>query len=119
MPDEGPSLDEIRIRLIQLLGEDRVQMTEREQVLGRRAMGRSVKYPTEYSIYDHILKLLRSPACPIHEVALGEPPGSGGRGYVVKDPADPSLYIKLKIEDEGFGDQRVLVMSFHISKHAR
>jgi hypothetical protein len=50
----------------------------------------------------------------IHEVQLGEPPGSGGVGYVLNNADGEGLYIKFKLEW-----QYLLLLSFHVSKHHR
>jgi hypothetical protein len=48
----------------------------------------------------------------MHAVAMGEPPGSLGTGYVLNNVDGQGLYIKLVIERD-----RTRVVSFHTSIH--
>jgi hypothetical protein len=112
MADAGPSLDEVRQRLIELIEEEEWRITERAERTGRESLRRSLPVPTQVSIVLHVLKLLKQDDCSLVPVPMGEPPGSHGVGYTVRDPVSPNLYIKVKIEED-----LAWIISFHESIH--
>jgi hypothetical protein len=62
----------------------------------------------------HVLKLLKQDDWSLMYVPMGQPPGSRGMGYRLRDPISPNLYIKIKIEED-----RAWIISFKESKHRR
>lgn len=112
MADAGPSLDEVRLRLIELFEKDEWRMTETAERTGREFLRRYLPFPTQLSIVDHILRLLKPDDWSLAPVLMGEPPGSRGVGSVVKDPVSPDLYIKVKIEED-----LAWIISFKKSDH--
>lgn len=115
--DNDPSL--ARAKLIELLEDDDKYLFLRGVLdQGRVALHKhSGKTPSEFMIVDYFLDLLRS-GFPILRTPLGEPPGSGGVGWVMNNPDGNNTYIKLKIAEDGVFDI-VWVMSCHTSKHER
>jgi hypothetical protein len=112
MADEGPSPDEARRRLRELIGDDEWRITERAERTGREFLRRFIAVPTQQSIVRHVLGLLEQVDCSLTPVPMGEPPGSHGLGYVLRDPVSPNLYIKVKIEEE-----LAWIIRFHESIH--
>ena len=112
MAEVGPQLDEVRQRLIELFEDDEWRIAESAERTGREVLRRVLPAPTELSIVRHIVRLLTQDDWSLVPVEMGEPPGSGGLAYRVRDPASPRLYIKVKIEED-----RVWILSFHESKH--
>jgi len=112
MADAGPSLDEVRLRLIELFEDDEWRIMEKAERTGREFLRRFLPAPTQLSIVRHVLALLKPDDCSLAPVAMGEPPGSHGVGYVVRDPVSPNLYIKVKIEED-----LAWIISFHESIH--
>jgi len=114
MAGEAPSLEEIRLRLIELIDADAWEITETAEQTGRSFLCTFVPFPTQLSIINHILQLLQQPDCSLTPVPMGTPAGSRGLGYRVRDPGSPNLYIKVKIEED-----RAWILSFKESKHRR
>jgi hypothetical protein len=114
MAEEGPSLGEIRQRLIELIEADEWRMTETAERTGRRFLREFVSVPTQLSIVNHLLLLLRDPDCSLIEVSMGIPEGSRGLAYRVRDPRSPNLYVKVKIEED-----LAWILSFKMSDHRR
>jgi hypothetical protein len=114
MADEGPSLDEVHQRLIELFENDDWNITERAERTGRDFLRRLLKSanPSQVSIMRHVLRLLKRDDCSLVPVPMGEPPGSHGLGYRIPDPVSPILYIKVKIEED-----LAWIISFHESAH--
>lgn len=112
MGDEGPSLEGVRRQLIELIERDEWRMTETSERTGRGFLRRFLPVPTQLSIVRHVLALLKQPDWSLTPVSMGEPPGSHGVGYSVRDPVSPNLYIKVKIEDD-----LAWIVSFHESIH--
>ncbi len=52
---------------------------------------------TELRMIDLIVGLLGD-GHSLHEIHLGDPPGSGGLGYEMRTTGEQGLYIKLKVE---------------------
>src|SRR5262249_1910863 len=113
MADGGPSLDEVRQRLIELIEDEEWRITERAERTGREFLRRFIPVPTQLSIVRHVLQLLRQDDCCLILVPMGEPPGSRGLGYRLRDPVSPNLYIKVKIEED-----LAWIISFKESKHS-
>jgi hypothetical protein len=114
MPDEGPTLEAARQRLIELIEADEWEITGSAIKDGFDVLRSTGEYPTQWKIVKYVLDLLKSDF-PIHAVGLGEPPGSAGVGYVMNNADGRGLYIKLKVEE----DRTAWVVSFHTSKHYR
>lgn len=114
MADAGPPLDEVRERLIELLERDEWAITERAERTGREFLRRFLPNakPSQLSIIRHVLQLLKPDDCSLTPVPMGEPPGSHGLGYTLRDPLSPNLYIKVKIEED-----LAWIISFHESIH--
>src|SRR5438067_1264148 len=100
MAGETPSLEEIRLRLIELIEADEWRITEKAERMGRDFLRGFIPIPTQLSIVNHILSLLKQPDCSLIEVLMGTPRGSGGVAHRIRDPMSPNLYIKVKIEDD-------------------
>lgn len=136
MRDAGPSLDEFRRRLIELIEDEEWRITERAERTGREfsrrflpvptqlsivrhilqpALCRSVSWPsrrpTRLSFVRHILQLLKQDDCSLIPAPMSEPPGSRGLGYRLRDPVSPNRYIKVKIEED-----LAWILSFQESK---
>src|SRR6185312_13456362 len=116
MADAGPSLNEVRLRFTKLFEEDEWDITEEAERTGREFLEHLLKvaYPSQVSIMRHVLRLLRQEDCTLIEVPMGQPPGSRGMGYRVRDPMSPNLCIKVKIEED-----LAWIISFKESKHRR
>jgi hypothetical protein len=114
MADEGTSLDEIRVRLIELFEQDKWDITGEAERTGREFLRQLLKdaYPSQVSIIRHALRLLKQDDCSLTSIPMGQPPGSRGIGYRLRDPVSPNLYIKVKIEED-----IAVIISFHESKH--
>ena len=117
--DDDPAL--ARQKLIELLEDEdgrRVtwKFTRSAQDQGRNALKAHFgAFPSDEVMIEYFAHLLRSDF-PIHRTPLGEPPGSGGIGWVMNNPDGNQTYIKLKIEQDGVYDI-ALVLSCHTSKH--
>lgn len=113
--DNDPAL--ARRKLIELLeDEDGWRFKEQAFNEGRIALrGHFGKTPSEFEMIDYFALLLRN-GFPILLTPLGEPPGSGGIGWVMNNPDGNQTYIKLKIEQDGIYDH-AWVLSCHTSKH--
>lgn len=72
--------------------------------------------PTDGAIIDYITRLLRT-GFRFHAIPLGDPPGSGGTGYVMNNADGRGLYIKMTIRQERTTEVRIL--SFKVSQHFR
>ena len=110
------SSDPVRDELIRLLENDDWEVTETARATANpilRAMG---QLPTDGAIIDYITRLLRR-GFPFHAIRLGDPPGSGGTGYVMNNADGRGLYIKMTIRQERTTEVRIL--SFKVSQHFR
>ena len=114
MPEDPPSLDEIRQQLISLIESSEWRMTEVAEKTGRTYLRRLMQSPTQLSIVNHILWLLREQSCELVSVPMGIPEGSRGTAYRIRDPRSPGLYIKAKIEE-----YIVWILSFKLSDHRK
>jgi hypothetical protein len=114
MPEDDPSLEQVRLQLIALIGADEWRMTEMSERTGRSFLRAFIPVPTQLSIVNYVLEVLRRPGCTLVPVPMGIPEGSRGLAYKVRDPRSPNLYIKVKIE----GDT-VWILSFKQSDHRR
>jgi hypothetical protein len=103
--------------LVSLLEQDEYLFTDTALHDGMRLartlgdIGRG--FPSQCGLVDYIIEQLRLPF-PLNEVPLGDPPGSSGMAYSMNNTNGQGLYIKLKVEDD-----RVVILSFHASKHYR
>ncbi len=106
-----------RTALIDLLGDiDKWEITDRALREGRIALHwLKARDLTRFEICDYIRQRLVD-GFPIEPVLLGEPPGSAGVGWVMKNPDGRDTYIKLKIEEDGVFDI-VIILSCHTSVH--
>ena len=113
--DDDPAL--ARKRLIELLEDiDGWRFTDQAFNEARVALKPVLgKTPTDCVIIDYIVERLRD-EFPIIRTPMGEPPGSRGIGWVMKNPDGNHTYIKLKIEQDGVLDV-AWVISCHTSKH--
>jgi hypothetical protein len=108
MPDGDPVSPQVRAELVRLLEEDDWRMTTRAETDGKTILlERRYKQATQWGICEYILEKLKT-GFPLRETGMGEPKGSRGIGYEMKNVDGDGLYIKLKIE-EG----EVWVLSFH------
>ncbi len=108
MADGDDASPQVRAELIQLFEEVNWKITIRAETDGKAILlERHYKEPTQCGICDYILEKLRS-GFRLRETGRGEPRGSRGIGWEMKDADGLGLYIKLKIE-EGI----VWVLSFH------
>jgi hypothetical protein len=114
MAQEEPSREEIRQRLIELIEADEWRMTEKAEQTGRSFLRAYVPVPTQLAIVNHVLLLLKQPGCSLIPVPMGIPEGSRGLAYRIRDPRSPSLYIKVKIEED-----LAWILSFKESDHGR
>jgi hypothetical protein len=114
MVGETPSLEDIRLRLIELIEADEWRITEKAERMGREFLRNIIPVPTQLSVVNHVLKLLKQPDCSHIEVLMGMPPGSGGVAHRIRDPVSPNLFIKFKIEED-----IAWILSFGESKHRR
>ncbi|MBY0528449.1 MAG: hypothetical protein K2R98_33970 [Gemmataceae bacterium] len=108
--NEGRSLDEARRRLIQLLEADAWLISQRAETDGRRILREQPalgKRPTQWGICELILECLRA-GFPLRAIGMGEPQGSNGIGYIMRNVDGAGLYIKVMIDED-----RVRVLSFH------
>src|SRR6266850_2037004 len=94
MPQKKDDLPEIRQELVRLLEDDEWMLTRAAELSGREVLGRKLQYPTQCDIIRFVLSALKTDF-PIHEVALGERPGSLGAGYVMNNADGEGLYVKL------------------------
>jgi hypothetical protein len=93
MAGEAPSLEEIRLRLIELIEADEWRITEKAERLGREFLRNFLPVPTQLSIVNQVLKLLKLPDCALIEVPTGTPRASRGIAHRICDPVSPNLYI--------------------------
>jgi hypothetical protein len=107
MATDPHGLDEVLRQALAFLNSDEWQLT---QTAERDA--RNLGY-TQVQVAELLLYRL-SEGFPFHEVPLGEPPGSGGVGYVLNDVDGQGLYIKFLLEWS-----YLKIISFHITKHTR
>ena len=107
MAEDWSSLDEVRRVACDFLRNDDWQLTESVERDARK-LGYS-----QCGVADLLLDQLEARFA-FHEVPLGEPPGSGGVGYVLNDVDGQGLYIKFLLEWK-----YLKIFSFHISKHFR
>jgi hypothetical protein len=115
-PDYNSDASAAQTRLIQLLEEDEWRFTKNALEQGRHALRGVIRDPpSECAIIDYLLDRLRD-GFPLLRTPLGEPPGSGGVGWVMNNLDGRNTYIKLKIEEDGIRTY-ALVMSCHSSKH--
>lgn len=117
-PDHDNDPDAARRKLIELLSdEDTWEFTntvsrESKQAL-RLTLGAAL---TECAVADYVVdQLTRN--FPLLRTLLGEPPGSGGVGWVLNNPDGHRTYIKIKIEQDGVHEY-ALILSCHTSKHS-
>ena len=73
MAGEGPSLEEVRQQLIELIERDDWRMTETAERTGRGFLRRFLAVPTQLSIVRHVLALLQAPDWFLTAVPMGEP----------------------------------------------
>ena len=107
MSEDASSLDEVRHRLIALIEVEEWRMTETSERTGRSFLRAFLPVPTQLSIVNYVLQVLRDPGCSLVPVPMGIPEGSRGVAYKVRDPRSPNLYIKVKIEgDSQFQTER-------------
>jgi hypothetical protein len=103
----------VRDELIRLLDNDDWQIMGSARATAYpilRAMGQMA---TDGAIIEYITHLLRTDF-PFHAVPLGEPPGSGGTGYVMNNADGRGLYIKMTIRQERATE--VWILSFKVSQ---
>jgi hypothetical protein len=108
-------LDQVREELVRLFKSDDWEITRRAEKDGREILKRYMQFPTQVAIVDFVMDRLKA-GYPFHEIRRGEPLGARVDGYVMNysDEKVTDLYIELIIEDD-----RVWIISFHISKHAK
>ena len=107
MASDDLTIEEARQELIRLLDGGDYQIAGKAEAEGRRILKQSMEHPTQWAIVAFALDLLQS-NFPLHAVPQGDPPGSRGIGYEMRNADGRGLYIKLKLED----DQAWLI-SFH------
>ena len=104
--DEAPA--DIRAEIIRLFENDDWRLTARAETDGKAILlRRRYCQATQWGICDYIVGKLRG-GFSLTETGMGEPKGSRGIGYVMRNVDGDGLYIKVKIE-EG----EVWVLSFH------
>jgi hypothetical protein len=106
-----------RQKLIELLEDlDSWRFTDPAFNQGRVALAPVCgKTPSDCEMIDLIVKWLRA-KFPLDPTPMGEPPGSRGMGWVMRNPDGNNTYIKLKIEQDGVFEI-AWVISCHTSKH--
>jgi hypothetical protein len=107
MAEDQRGLDAVRRDACNFLRDDDWHLTESVERDARK-LGYS-----QCGVADVLLEQLEA-GFAFHEVPLGEPPGSGGIGYVLNDVGGQGLYIKFLLEWK-----YLKVFSFHVSKHFR
>jgi hypothetical protein len=98
MQEEMLPLDEVRRELIRQLEAAECEITEKAEREGRQALRRYMAFPTQWAVYNYALQHLKA-NFPLHAVPQGDPPGSRGVGYEMRNVDGQGLYIKLKLED--------------------
>jgi hypothetical protein len=109
---EDPRLAVIRARLIRLLDEAEYRITRRALEEGLRILKDWEVTPTEWGLVEFILRKLRG-GHPLREALQGDPPGSHGVAYELKQSDERGLYIKMTIVEQAFDRELVVVISFH------
>lgn len=112
LPGSDPRLEDVRRRLIALLDAADYRATKRALEEGFQILKDWGITPTEWGLVDYILKRLRQ-GHPIREAPQGDPPGCHGIAYELKHADSSDLYIKLRIDEQSFGHELVIVISFH------
>jgi hypothetical protein len=103
--DDAPA--DVRAELIQLFEDDNWQTTTKAETDGKAILLEWGKPATQWGICEYLLDKLKG-NCRLRETGMGEPKGSRGIGWEIKNADGVGLYVKLKIE-EG----EVWVISFH------
>ena len=111
MGQESAQLREVRQRLVELLENDCWMMLDEDEIEARQMLKCYGQCDTQYGIVDFVLSLLRS-NYPMLVVELTNVKYRPGSGYVMKNPYDYDLYIKLRFTDS-FTNDKVHIMSFH------
>lgn len=112
------ALEEARQQLARLFDAGDYEITDQAQLDGFPILRREGLRPTEGALVGWILDLLAS-NFPMHAVGLGEPPCSGGIGWVMNNADNQGLYIKLALEERRIGQGVAWLLSFHTSRHHR
>lgn len=107
MPAGDLSAEEARQELIRLLEAEECRLTDKAECEGRAYLKRSTRRPTQWDVHRFALAKLKA-NFPLHAVLQGDPPGSNGIGYEMRNVDGEGLYIKLKIEDH-----KAWLISFH------
>jgi hypothetical protein len=61
MAGETPSLEDIRLRRTELIEADEWRITEKVERMGREFLRSFIPVPTQLSIVNHVLKVLKPP----------------------------------------------------------
>jgi hypothetical protein len=113
----GEPIEEVRRISIALLESNEYLFTDtalKDGMRLARTLGDICRgFPSQCGLVDYIVEQLKLPF-PLNAAPLGEPPGSSGVAYTMNNTNGQGLCIKLKVEDD-----RVVIMSFHVSKHYR
>lgn len=107
MEGDDRTIEEARQELIRLLEADEYEITGKAEAEGRRILKQHMDHPTQWAVIEFALKLLKS-SFPLHAVPQGDPPGSRGIGYEMRNADGRGLYIKLKLEGG-----KAWLISFH------
>ena len=110
MTGDDSELEEVRVRLVQILQDDEYRIEEVAYREGLSFIKQLVDHPSEYGLIRHILQLLEKTTDPLRRVEMKNRPGPDNIAYRIVDPVHRNLYIKVKIEDG-----KVTVISFHRS----
>lgn len=106
-----------RQKLIELIEAEAWEFTKSALEQGKVALKSVAREPIgEYAIIEYIFDLLNV-GFPMSRTLLGEPPGSGGIGWVMNNPDGKRTYIKLKIDKDERDESICYVLSCKTSKH--
>ena len=104
------ALQAARKEMIDLFDSEDWEIARSAETLARKILRDWGKQATRCGIADYCLLQLKAEFV-IRAIGMGEPQGSAGIGYIMKNVDGKGLYIKLKIEEEGFR-KLVKIISF-------
>jgi len=93
MGSQELTADEARTRLIELLEAEECRITDKAERAGRQILGQWMPLPTQWAIFEFALQRLRD-NFPLHAVPQGDPPGSRGVAYEMRNVDGKGLYIQ-------------------------
>lgn len=101
------TIEEARAELIRLIEAGDFQITDKAEQEGRRILLQWVAVPTQWAVMEFGLRLLKT-NFPLHAVLQGDPPGSHGTAYEMRNCDAKGLYLKFRLENG-----KAWLISFH------